>query len=77
MQWNLATLKIFVDVEKAVDELNSNRADNSISLPVTVSEKSGTGIDGISDSDNPLITIGSVATLFVIGLLSVFYRRFE
>ena len=73
----LSTLKIFVDFEKAVDELNSNRADNSISLPVTVSEKSGTGIDGISDSDNPLITIGPVATLSIIGLLSVFYRRFE
>ena len=68
------TLKIFVDFEQAVDESNSNRIDNTLGLPVFVSEK--TAVDGENSGDDPLL-IGpsSIATVSVLTLLSFVYRR--
>ena len=69
-----STLKIFVDFEQEVDELNSNRADNSLSLPIFVSEKTTTSSD--NDEDDPLL-IGpsSIITFSVLMILSIIYRR--
>ena len=69
-----STLKIFVDFEQEVDELNSNRADNSLSLPIFVSEKTTTSSD--NDEDAPLL-IGpsSIITFSVLMTLSIIYRR--
>lgn len=69
-----STLKIFVDFEQEVDELNSNRADNSLSLPIFVSEKTTTSSD--NDEDAPLL-IGpsSIITFSILMTLSVIYRR--
>ena len=69
-----STLKIFVDFEQEVDELNSNRADNSLSLPIFVSEKITTSSD--NDEDDPLL-IGpsSIITFSVLMTLSIIYRR--
>jgi len=68
------TLKIFVDFEQAVDESNSNRIDNTLGLPVFVSEK--TAVDGENSGADPLL-IGpsSIATVSVLTLLSFVYRR--
>ena len=69
-----STLKIFVDFEQEVDESNSKRIDNTLSLPVFVSEKSSAG--GGSGADDPLL-IGpsSIATFAVLALLSFIHRR--
>jgi hypothetical protein len=69
-----STLKIFVDFEQEVDELNSNRADNSLSLPIFVSEKTTTSSD--NDEDDPLL-IGpsSIITFSVLMTLSIIHRR--
>ena len=69
-----STLKIFVDFEQEVDELNSNRADNFLSLPIFVSEKTTTRSD--NDEDDPLL-IGpsSIITFSVLVTLSIIYRR--
>jgi hypothetical protein len=62
-----------VDFEQEVDELNSNRADNSLSLPIFVSEKTTTSSD---NEDEPLL-IGpsSIITFSVLMTLSIIYRR--
>ena len=69
-----STLKIFVDFEQEVDESNSNRADNFLSLPIFVSEKTTTSSD--NDEDDPLL-IGpnSIITFSVLVTLSIIYRR--
>ncbi|MEC8875546.1 MAG: CARDB domain-containing protein, partial [Candidatus Thermoplasmatota archaeon] len=69
-----STLKIFVDFAQEVDELNSNRADNSLSLPIFVSEKPITSSG--NDEDAPLL-IGpsSIITFSVLVTLSIIYRR--
>ena len=69
-----STLKIFVDFEQEVDESNSNRIDNTLSLPVFVSEK--TPVIGGGSADDPLL-IGpsSIVTFSVLAILSFIYRR--
>ena len=69
-----STLKIFVDFEQEVDELNSNRIDNTLSLPIFVSEKTTIG-EGTSGDDPLLIGPSSIVTFSIIALLSVIYRR--
>ena len=69
-----STLKIFVDFEQEVDESNSNRADNFLSLPIFVSEKTTTSSD--NDEDDPLlIGLSSIITFSVLVTLSIIYRR--
>ena len=68
------TLKIFVDFEQEVDELNSNRADNTLSLPIFVSEKSTTSSNNVED-DPLLIGPSSIITISVLMALSIFYHR--
>ena len=46
-------MKIYVDFEQKVAESNSNRFDNSITLPLVVGEKSSDKGEG--DSDDPLL----------------------
>jgi len=69
-----STLKIFVDFEQEVDELNSNRIDNTLSLPIFVSEKTTIG-GGTSGDDPLLIGPSSIITFSVLAILSVIYRR--
>ena len=69
-----STLKIFVDFEQEVDELNVNRADNSLSLPIFVNEKIIT--DNDNNGDEPLL-IGPnpIITFSLLMILSMLYRR--
>ena len=69
-----STLKIFVDWDLEVDELNSNRADNSLSLPIFVTEKTITSSDNDGD-DSLLIGPSSIITFSVLVALSIIYRR--
>jgi hypothetical protein len=68
------TLKIFVDFEQEVDELNSNRADNTLSLPIFVSERPATSGNNVED-DPLLIGPSSIITISVLMALSIFYHR--
>jgi hypothetical protein len=63
-----------VDFEQEVDESNSNRADNFLSLSIFVSEKTTTSSD--NDEDGPfLIGPSSIITFSVMVTLSIIYRR--
>jgi hypothetical protein len=69
-----STLKIFVDFEQEVDELNVNRADNSLSLPIFVNEKIIT--DNDNNGDEPLLIGPSpIITFSLLVILSILYRR--
>ena len=68
------TLKIYVDFEQKVAESNSNRFDNSITLPLVVGEKSSD--KGESNSDDPLLYGPShLLTIFVLVLFTVLKRK--
>ena len=68
------TLKIYVDFEQKVTESNSNRFDNSITLPLIVGEKSAD--KGDSDSDAPLLYGPShFLTVFVLVFFTVLKRK--
>ena len=68
------TLKIYVDFEQKVAESNSNRFDNSITLPLVVGEKSSDKGEG--DSDDPLLYGPShLLTVFVLVLFTVLKRK--
>ena len=69
-----STLKIFVDFEQEVDELNSNKADNSLSLPIFVSEKTITN-SGNDEDDPLLIGPSSIITFSILVTLSIICRR--
>ena len=67
-------MKIYVDFEQKVAESNSNRFDNSITLPLVVGEKSSD--KGESNSDDPLLYGPShFLTLFVLVLFTVLKRK--
>ena len=63
-----------MDFAQEVDELNSNRADNSLSLPIFVSEKPITS-SGNDEDDPLLIGPSSIITFSVLVTLSIIYRR--
>ena len=68
------TLKIYVDFEQKVAESNSNRFDNSITLPLVVGEKSSD--KGESSTDDPLLYGPShFLTVFVLVLFTVLKRK--
>jgi hypothetical protein len=54
--------------------LNSNRADNTLSLPIFVSEKPTTSSNNVED-DPLLIGPSSIITISVLMALSIFYHR--
>jgi hypothetical protein len=68
------TLKIYVDFEQQVAESNSNRFDNSLTLPLVVGEKSSSG--GSSSSDDPLLYGPShLLTVFVLLIFTIINRK--
>ena len=69
------TLKIYVDFEqKVVTESNSNRFDNSVTLPLIVGEKSSD--KGENNSDDPLLYGPShLLTAFVLVLFTVLKHK--
>jgi len=71
----IKTLKVRVDFEQQTDESNSKRADNTLSLPLTISEKSSSdGGDGEGDGAL-LFGPNLLLTASVLSILSIFYRR--
>ena len=68
------TLKIYVDFEQQVAESNSNRFDNSLTLPLVVGEKSSSGSS--SSSDDPLLYGPShLLTVFVLLIFTIINRK--
>ena len=63
-----------MDFEQEVDELNSNKADNSLSLPIFVSEKTITN-SGNDEDDPLLIGPSSIITFSILVTLSIICRR--
>jgi hypothetical protein len=68
-------LKIYVDFEQQVSESNSNRLDNSLTLPLVVGEKSSSNSGG-ENSDDPLLYGPShLLTIFVLLTFVVLNRK--
>ena len=68
------TLKIYVDFEQQVAESNSNRFDNSLTLPLVVGEKTSSG--GSSSSDDSLLYGPShLLTAIVLVIFTIINRK--
>jgi len=68
------TLKIYVDFEQQVDESNSNRFDNSLTLPLVIGEKTSSG--GSSSSDDSLLYGPShLLTAIVLVIFTIINRK--
>ena len=68
------TLKIYVDFEQQVAESNSNRFDNSLTLPLVVGEKISSG--GSSSSDDSLLYGPShLLTAIVLVIFTIINRK--
>ena len=71
----LKTLKVYVDFKQQTDESNSKRADNTLTLPLTISEKSTSSASSESNDDALLSGPTLSSTIFVLLLLSIIYKR--
>ena len=71
----IKTLKVYVDFEQQTDESNSKRADNTLSLPLTISEQSSSSQAGDEDDDPLLFAPSPILTVGILLLISVLYRR--
>ncbi|MEC8706833.1 MAG: CARDB domain-containing protein [Candidatus Thermoplasmatota archaeon] len=71
----LKTLKVYVDFKQQTDESNSKRGDNTLTLPLTISEKSSSSGKIESSDDALLYGPGFLLTLSVLSLISVIYSR--
>ena len=71
----LKTLKVYVDFKQQTDESNSKRADNTLTLPLTISEKTSSGSDEGASEDSLLFGPNLLLTASVLSLISIFYRR--
>ena len=71
----LKTLKVYVDFKQQTDESNSKRGDNTLTLPLTISEKSSSS--GKIDSSDDALLYGPdfLWTLSALSLISVIYSR--
>jgi len=71
----LKTLKVYVDFKQQTDESNSKRADNTLTLPLTISEKSTSSASSESSDDALLFGPTLSSTIFALLLLSTIYKR--
>jgi len=71
----LKTLKVYVDFKQQTDESNSKRADNTLTLPLTITEKSTSSASSESSDDALLFGPTLSSTIFVLLLLSIIYKR--
>ena len=71
----LKTLKVYVDFKQQTDESNSKRGDNTLTLPLTISEKSSSSGKIESSDDELLYGPDFLLTLSVLSLISVIYSR--
>ena len=69
------TLKIYVDFEQQVSESNSNRLDNSLTLPLVVGEKSSSNSGGENVDDPLLYGPSHLLTIFVLLTFVVLNRK--
>ena len=71
----LKTLKVYVDFKQQTDESNSKRADNTLTLPLTIGEK--TSSDGSSEDSDGALLFGPnlLLTVGILSLISIIYRR--
>jgi hypothetical protein len=68
------TLKIYVDFEQQVTESNSNRFDNSLTLPLVVGEKSSSSGDS-SNEDSLLYGPSHLLTAIVLVIFTIINRK--
>ena len=71
----LKTLKVYVDFKQQTDESNSKRADNTLSLPLTISEKSTSGASSKSEDGALLFAPSLTLTISILSIISLFLRR--
>ena len=69
------TLKIYVDFEQQVTESNSNRLDNSLTLPLVVGEKSSDNGGGENGDDPLLYGPSHLLTVFVLLTFVIINRK--
>ena len=69
------TLKIYVDFKQQTTESNSKRADNTLSLPFTISEKLPPSSDDDDSEASLLFAPNLLFTVSVLSLISLFYKR--
>ena len=70
----LKTLKVYVDFKQQTDESNSKRADNTLTLPLTISEKRSSDSGSTSTDDSLLFGPSSLLTISLLSLISLFYK---
>ena len=73
----LKTLKVYVDFKQQTDESNSKRADNTLTLPLTIAEKSSSDSDSNGSDDSLLFGPSSLLTISLLSLVSLFFKRKE
>ena len=71
----LKTLKVYVDFKQQTDESNSKRADNTLTLPLTISEKSASSSNSENTDDALLFGPNFSLTLGVLSFISIIYGR--
>ena len=71
----LKTLKVYVDFKQQTDESNSKRADNTLTLPLTISEKSTSSSNSENTDDALHFGPNFSLTLGVLSFVSIIYRR--
>ena len=71
----LKTLKVYVDFKQQTDESNSKRADNTLTLPLTISEKSASSSNSDNTDDALLFGPNFSLTLGVLSFISIIHRR--
>ena len=68
----MKTLKVYVDFKQQTDESNSKRADNTLTLPLTISEKSASSSNNENTDDALLFGPNLSLTLGVYHLFQLF-----
>ena len=71
----LKTLKVYVDFKQQTDESNSKRADNTLTLPLTISEKSASSSNSDNTDDALLFGPNFSLTLGVLSFISIIHGR--
>ena len=71
----LKTLKVYVDFKQQTDESNSKRADNTLTLPLTISEKTSSESGKEDNEDSLLFGPSLLLSASVLSIMSIFYRR--